>query len=66
MEDISFEEVITYFLNHVMRWLYLALGLRKLGWDRLFYQTAQLIKIQAAIQEIESRYNLADHHMWDQ
>ncbi len=40
MDDISFEELIIYFPNHVVRWPFLALGLRKLGWDRLFFRTA--------------------------
>lgn len=89
MDDISFEELIIYFPNHVVRWPFLALGLRKLGWDRLFFRTARLInlargshyrpnrqnkhtetlpimlKVEAAIQEIDARYTLSDHHRWD-
>lgn len=84
MHDITIEEMIVYFPNHVLRWPGLALLLRKQGWDRLFQRTALLInmsrdrhlyhrdfrhaeplplmiKVQAAIQEFEPSYTLAEH-----
>ncbi|ORY07375.1 hypothetical protein BCR34DRAFT_590288 [Clohesyomyces aquaticus] len=87
MGDITIEELIIYFPNHVLRWPALALILRLYKWDQLFHRTTRFIniargsgyydkgqkhaevlpcmmKVERAIQEIEPRYQLADHEMW--
>ena len=88
MEEITYEELIIYFPNHVARWPFLALGLRMQNWDRLFYRTVRLInlarqshwrsreakhtevlpfmiKVENSIQQIEPRYQLAEHERWE-
>ncbi|KAH7128764.1 hypothetical protein B0J11DRAFT_604192 [Dendryphion nanum] len=45
MEDITIEELIVYFPNHMMRWPGLAYMLRNVGWDRLFERVAWLINV---------------------
>ncbi|PSN70836.1 hypothetical protein BS50DRAFT_630903 [Corynespora cassiicola Philippines] len=43
--NITMEELIIYFPNHVLKNPTLALYLRQLGWDRLFFRTARLINL---------------------
>jgi hypothetical protein len=45
MNDISVEEFIIIFPNHIMRWPGLALALRVERWDQLFHRTATLINL---------------------
>ena len=84
MADITMEELIIYFPNHVLNWPCLALLLRLTAWNQLFHRVATLInisrgswsydrnhqhagpfpcmlKVQKAIQEIESEYTLGNH-----
>jgi hypothetical protein len=43
--DITIEEMIVYFPNHVAKWPGLALWLRHQAWDRLYYRTVRLINL---------------------
>ncbi|CAI6330537.1 unnamed protein product [Periconia digitata] len=45
IEGISIEEFIIYFPNHAVRWPGIALYIRHLGWDRLFYRMTRMINL---------------------
>ncbi|KAF2004657.1 hypothetical protein P154DRAFT_571867 [Amniculicola lignicola CBS 123094] len=45
MKDITLEEAIVYFPNHVLKWPGLALSLRMNGWDQTFHRVAYLINL---------------------
>ncbi|KAF2658234.1 hypothetical protein K491DRAFT_756313 [Lophiostoma macrostomum CBS 122681] len=55
MENISLEELVVYFPNHVLCWPGLALILRVAGWDMLFNRTANLINIARGSDVFEDR-----------